>query len=884
LTTYGEAKYSHPNEPDKKPAPPKLNAVNQTASSPSSQPPQGIPSLAPQIKRKSAKDDLPPPVFEISVFPPDDESSLGSMGFLFASVQNMSRMVAPRVEQKPPEPLPAKVEEKARDERDYYKSWTIGSSIPYKSWTIPGSSIPRTKSDDDIDRADPSFQNMSRMVASREEQKPPEPLPTTLEELEEKARDDNDFYKSWIIPGSSIPRAKSHDDIDRADPPGTKTSFSNTVTQHTYPASNHQEQRSANQILQSSSTGTALNSYHSVSDAQSELESWVPTTNFTGTPKVLTKRPTRTKSDASFGSNWAPPAVPLGAIRETREVENDEYEEDTSTEDVVITKAQSIASDSEGSKSTWGWLPPTFSRRVDFTGAINSQPVADQQAAQNVGANSKKDFSDDPWIVPGMDQSSNSTASSRSEETSKKSNDAENPGFDADPFGSSSGDDSKSGSQSRSDGGSASVEGSIKPFDEESRSKSDSESEVWSKIEGRSNRSAVKAMKPNEVHFGMPEQAPFSSPQDEGSEEQDARRSNRAVKAMKPNEVHFVMPEQTPLSRSQDEGSEEQDVEQARPAKNNYEPQQRRLLWKAICLFAICALVLLAIVLAVVLTLGGDDPSPNTSGGGNLPTPNTPTQPPSQPPSEDLFTLISSFSPGSANALNNPSSPQSKAFDWLSGNQFLAQYTKVKKLQRYVLAVLYYSANGGNWRNSELWLSDIDECDWYTSEAENGICNSQGQLDEIDLENNILQGALPWNELSILESQLLVLDFNKNELAGTISTSVGVFESLLVLDLFGNKHTGTIPTQLGGVTSLRYLDFSSNLLTGTLPRELSNMRGLQSLLLRDNLLSGTIPSQLGSLASLRNLHLVSLAVFRCCVSLVLKSALTFFVWLSLVWE
>jgi hypothetical protein len=185
----------------------------------------------------------------------------------------------------------------------------------------------------------------------------------------------------------------------------------------------------------------------------------------------------------------------------------------------------------------------------------------------------------------------------------------------------------------------------------------------------------------------------------------------------------------------------------------------------------------------------------------------------------------------------------------------------VEKLQRYVLAVLHYSANGGSWRNSDLWLSDIDECDWYTSEAEDDICNSQGQLDEIDLDNNRLQGALPWNELSILESQLVVLDFYENELAGTISTSVGVFESLLVLDLFGNEHTGTIPTQLGGVTSLRYLDFSSNLLTGTLPRELSNMRGLQSLLLRDNSLSGTIPSQLGSLASLRNLHLVSLAIF-----------------------
>jgi hypothetical protein len=83
-----------------------------------------------------------------------------------------------------------------------------------------------------------------------------------------------------------------------------------------------------------------------------------------------------------------------------------------------------------------------------------------------------------------------------------------------------------------------------------------------------------------------------------------------------------------------------------------------------------------------------------------------------------------------------------KAFGWLSGNQFIDSYTKVKKLHQYVLAMLYYSANDKNWKNNDLWLSDIDECDLYTSEAENEICNSQGQLDEIDLDNNRLQGAL----------------------------------------------------------------------------------------------------------------------------------------------
>jgi negative regulator of sigma E activity len=124
----------------------------------------------------------------------------------------------------------------------------------------------------------------------------------------------------------------------------------------------------------------------------------------------------------------------------------------------------------------------------------------------------------------------------------------------------------------------------------------------------------------------------LSSRQEEGSEEQDVER--------------------------QEGGSKEQEVKQAESAKK-HEPQQRRLPWKMISPFAICALVLLVIVLAIVLTLGGNDPGPNKS-DGNLPTPNTPTQntatfavpicTPTQPPSqslpEDLFSLILLFSPG----------------------------------------------------------------------------------------------------------------------------------------------------------------------------------------------------------------------------------------------
>jgi hypothetical protein len=90
---------------------------------------------------------------------------------------------------------------------------------------------------------------------------------------------------------------------------------------------------------------------------------------------------------------------------------------------------------------------------------------------------------------------------------------------------------------------------------------------------------------------------------------------------------------------------------------------------------------------------------------------------------------------------------------------------------------------GQGWDNINLWLSDADECKWYSSEMDNEVCNSDRELDEIDLDNNGMSGSLPWRELAILSSQVLVMDYFENDLRGRIPAQLGAFTSLLVLDL-----------------------------------------------------------------------------------------------------
>jgi hypothetical protein len=161
----------------------------------------------------------------------------------------------------------------------------------------------------------------------------------------------------------------------------------------------------------------------------------------------------------------------------------------------------------------------------------------------------------------------------------------------------------------------------------------------------------------------------------------------------------------------------------------------------------------------------------------------------------NLFTLLSNHDEGKA--LRSTNTPQFLALTWLTKDLALDSYTNLQKLQRFVLATLYYSTNGPNWKISDGWLSDAHECYWFSYRP---LCDDQGLIRELDLRDNSLSGMLP------VEISWLVY--------------------LIHLNLMGNLLSGSIPTELGQLSSLGFLQLTSNALTGELPIELAKLINL----------------------------------------------------------
>ncbi len=216
---------------------------------------------------------------------------------------------------------------------------------------------------------------------------------------------------------------------------------------------------------------------------------------------------------------------------------------------------------------------------------------------------------------------------------------------------------------------------------------------------------------------------------------------------------------------------------------------------------------------------------------------------------------------------------------------------------REILAALYSSLNGSNWKRNTNWLTDEPYRNWYGVTAdelgritalrlnENNLTgylppeigdldrleylelfnNSIGgqipdeigkliYLKKIELQDNQLIGEIPSviGDLTSLENLLLW----NNQLSGPIPAEIGNLQKLLRLNANRNQITGEIPSSIGDLTNLIELNFSRNRLTGNIPEEIEGMSGLKNLSLSVNLLDGELPATLGSLTNLRFLSLV----------------------------
>eukprot|EP00521_Asterionellopsis_glacialis_P010921 CAMPEP_0195305488 /NCGR_PEP_ID=MMETSP0707-20130614/36357_1 /TAXON_ID=33640 /ORGANISM="Asterionellopsis glacialis, Strain CCMP134" /LENGTH=488 /DNA_ID=CAMNT_0040369627 /DNA_START=51 /DNA_END=1517 /DNA_ORIENTATION=- len=204
--------------------------------------------------------------------------------------------------------------------------------------------------------------------------------------------------------------------------------------------------------------------------------------------------------------------------------------------------------------------------------------------------------------------------------------------------------------------------------------------------------------------------------------------------------------------------------------------------------------------------------------------------------------------------------PQYNAYQWLvTQNANLELYDHQTRIQRYVLATLFYSTNAVKtvytlqeppaWKNTNGWLTDADEC----TEWKGIFCTSRGQVYQISLENNGLTGALP-PELAMLQ-QMEILDCTTNLLymEGPQLEPLAKLSNLKTLLLDDNYITTNhgLPDFLTSLSHLEKLRLSYNLLDGTLdPQTLGALTKLTHLEVESNFLQGSIPPAFGQMTSL----------------------------------
>jgi hypothetical protein len=230
-------------------------------------------------------------------------------------------------------------------------------------------------------------------------------------------------------------------------------------------------------------------------------------------------------------------------------------------------------------------------------------------------------------------------------------------------------------------------------------------------------------------------------------------------------------------------------------------------------------------------------------------------------------------------ALRDGTSAQHKAFTWLSADQKVGSYPDSVIVQRYVMATFYYSTNGNRWLMNDGWLDDGDECKWFDKSGGRPPCGPRGDLKNLELDFNNLDGTLP-RELGLLSNSLERINLRggpltfirggipseygyltkieaflvrHNQLTGQIPTEIGSWDRLLQLNLSSNRVSGSLPSEIGNFKDLESLDVSDNDLRGTIPTEIGNLDACLLLFLESNLFTGAIPSELARMIKLQDL-------------------------------
>ena len=264
-----------------------------------------------------------------------------------------------------------------------------------------------------------------------------------------------------------------------------------------------------------------------------------------------------------------------------------------------------------------------------------------------------------------------------------------------------------------------------------------------------------------------------------------------------------------------------------------------------------------------------------------------------------LRTHLVSISPESSDSLDDEKSYQYRAMEWLLANPGYNSFSDERKVQRWVIAIIYRSLNGDEWMIKDGWTQQLgvptDECTWHGV-----VCDSTSVLNSITLSENSLRGEIP-HEIGLLAnakslvfhtnsiwsfppsvfaiSSLQVLDLDHNFIqeipselippSGSNLTELYLsnnqitfipdelfqLQSVTHLWLANNQISSSLPSGLGLMEKLVDLDLEHNFFTGSIPADIYSLVNLQSLYLFDNMLTGTLSQSISQMKSLKILDL-----------------------------